>query len=136
MNRYEIIKMLQESVREDRVKKITGPEDVFALCSSMIYKKQEHFVIITLDGGNQVIKKRTVFIGTLDAALVHPREVFAVAIKDRAAAIIAVHNHPSGRLDPSKDDHTLTDRLRDAGDIMAIKLLDSIIVSRNGYVRI
>lgn len=136
MNRYEIIKMLQESVRENQVKKISGPEDVFALCSSIACKKQEHFVVITLDGGHQVIRKRTVFIGTLNATYVHPREVFAAAIKDRAAAIIVVHNHPSGRLVPSEEDRKLTTRLKEAGEILGIGLLDSIIVSRNGFERV
>lgn len=97
-------------------------------------KKQEYFVCLTLDGANRLIDKRTISIGTLTASLVHPREVFADAITDRAASIIIAHNHPSGTLKPSKEDEIITKRLQETGDLIGIKLLDHIIITKNGYL--
>jgi len=81
-----------------------------------------------------VIEKRTITVGLLNHSLVHPREVFADAITDRAAAIICVHNHPSGSLEPSQQDLAITKQLKDAGEILGIRLLDHVIVSRTGYI--
>lgn len=100
------------------------------------HKKQEHFVCLTLDGANRLIARRTITIGTLTASLVHPREVFADAIADRAAAIIVAHNHPSGRAVPSAEDLRVTTRLRQTGDMVGIKLLDHLIVTASGHVSI
>ena len=86
---------------------ITHSRDVAALCSDMIDLKQEHFVVITLNGNNTVISRRTVFISTLNRSMVHPREVFADAITDRAASIVVVHNHPSGNKLPSPRGRTM-----------------------------
>ena len=119
--------LIQEGVR------IRTDKDVFHLVSEMADKKQEYFLTLTIDGANNLIQKRTVFIGTLNQSLVHPREIFADALADRAAGIILVHNHPSGESTPSKEDFDVTDRLRKAGKIMGIEIMDHIIVSRNGY---
>lgn len=96
-------------------------------------KKQEYFVCLTLDGANRLIAKRTISIGTLTASLVHPREVFADAITDRAASIIIAHNHPSGNTKPSKADIEMTKRLKDAGELLGIKLLDHIIITKKEF---
>lgn len=96
-------------------------------------KKQEYFVCLTLDGANRLITKRTITIGTLTSSLVHPREVFAEAITDRAASIIVAHNHPSGSLDPSRADLEITERLNNAATILGIKLNDHIIVTETSH---
>ena len=96
-------------------------------------KKQECFVVLTLDGANRLIDNAIVFQGTLDQSLVHPREIFAKAIEDRAAKIIVAHNHPSGSLEPSRDDEAVTEKLEEAGRLMGIEVLDHLIVARGGY---
>ncbi|MCL2085579.1 DNA repair protein RadC [Candidatus Saccharibacteria bacterium] len=112
---------------------VDSPEKILALVADIRDKKQEYFVAITLDGANRVIKKRVITIGTLTASLVHPREVFADAITDRAASIIVVHNHPSGSVEPSAADREVTARLREAGQLLGIALANHIVVSKNGY---
>ena len=112
---------------------ITMPEQAIPLLEDIRYKQQEHFVVITLDGANRVIQKRIVTIGTINASLVHPREVFAEAITDRAASIVVAHNHPGGSLRPSQPDIDVTDRLRAAGTLLGIQLFDHIIITRDGF---
>ena len=99
-------------------------------------KKQEHFAIITLDGARRLINNHIVTIGTLTSSLVHPREVFALAIEDRAASIIIAHNHPSGNLDISGQDKKVTDIIKKAGEIMNIPLDDHLIVTENEFVSV
>jgi DNA repair protein RadC len=93
---------------------------------------QEEFHIVTLTTKHRVIRTHQVSVGVLSASLVHPREVFRPAIRDSAAAIIAVHNHPSGEPKPSKEDYAVTERLERAGETIGIDLLDHIVVARNG----
>jgi DNA repair protein RadC len=99
-------------------------------------KKQEYFVCLTLDGANRLIAKRTITIGTLTASLVHPREVFADALTDRAASIIVAHNHPSGNSKASKADIEITKRLKNSADLLGIKLLDHVIVTKRSFSRV
>ena len=113
--------------------KIKNTEDVVNLARELKTKKQEYFLSLTLDGASNLIQKRTVFIGTLNHSVVHPREVFADAISDRAAGIIFVHNHPSADISPSKEDIAITRRLIETGKIVGIEVIDHIIVSRNGH---
>lgn len=96
-------------------------------------KKQEYFICLTLDGANRLIAKRIITIGTLTSSLVHPREVFADAITDRAASIIVAHNHPSGNTEPSQADRALTARLEQVAELMGIKLIDHIIVTNDSF---
>ncbi len=96
-------------------------------------RSQEHFLSITLDGASRVIQTHTVFIGTLNQSLVHPREVFADAIADRAAGIIIAHNHPSGTLEPSRSDLQITQRLKEVAKLVGIELLDHVILTKEGY---
>ena len=112
---------------------IDSPEKAVELLSDIRDKKQEYFVCLTLDGANRLIAKRVVTIGTLTASLVHPREVFADAIADRAASIIVAHNHPSGSLRPSEADVAVTRRLQEAGELLGIILGDHLIVTAQGY---
>ena len=110
--------------------RINNEHDVFPLIEELRDKKQEYFLTLTLDGGHNLIEKRIVFIGTLNKSLIHPREVFADAITDRAAAIIFVHNHPSTDVVPSTEDILVTDRLLDVAKLVGIDVLDHIIVTK------
>jgi len=113
--------------------KITCAKDVLPLLADIAAKQQEYFLCISLNGANEVIEKRVVTIGLLDKSPVHPREVFADVIADRAAAVIFAHNHPSGEVQPSEADLRLQDQLTDAGKILGIRVLDHVIVSRKEY---
>ena len=115
---------------------IDSPEKAVEQLSDIRDKRQEYFVCLTLDGANRLIAKRIVTIGTLTASLVHPREVFADAIADRAASIIVAHNHPSGTLTASSADSEVTQRLEEAGVVLGIKLVDHLIVSSSGHLSI
>ncbi len=112
---------------------IDSPEKAVEQLSDIRDKKQEHFVVLSLDGANRLIAKRTITIGTLNSSLVHPREVFADAITDRAASIIVAHNHPSGNTKPSMADIKITERLSRAGNLLGVNLIDHIIVTKSDY---
>ena len=111
----------------------TQTHDVLTLIQHMADRKQEHFLCISLNGAYEVIAVRTVSVGLVNKTQVHPREVFADPITDRATAIIVAHNHPTGNLTPSKDDIVITRQLKSAGETLGIKLLDHIIFSHKGY---
>ncbi len=96
--------------------------------------KREQFQVVLLDQKNKIIKDVMVSQGSLTASVVHPREVFNLAIRDSAAAIICVHNHPSGDPQPSREDRALTTRLGEAGRLLGIQVLDHIIVGRDTYM--
>lgn len=113
--------------------KITCAQDVLPLLADIAVKQQEHFVCISLNGANEVIEKRVVTIGLLDRSPIHPREVFADVIADRAAAVIFAHNHPSGELQPSESDLHMHEQLTDAGKILGLRILDHVITTRKGY---
>lgn len=107
--------------------------DTIALLQNITELKQEHFVCITLDDTHSVISKRTVFIGTLNSVSVHPREIFATALEDHAAAIIVAHNHPSNNITPSLGDKVATERLVEAGEMLGIPVYDHLIVTRDNF---
>lgn len=113
--------------------KIICAKDILPLVSDIAGKQQEHFVCISLNGANEVIERRIVTIGLLNKSPVHPREVFADVIADRAAGVIFVHNHPSGELLPSESDLNIHRQLTEAGKILGIQVLDQVIVTRKGY---
>ena len=115
---------------------IDSPDKAADQLSDIRDKKQEYFVCLTLDGANRLISKRIITIGTLTSSLVHPREVFAEAISDRAASIIVAHNHPSGNLQSSDADRQVTERLKEAGVLLGINLVDHIIVTSKDFVSI
>jgi DNA repair protein RadC len=112
---------------------IGSAHDVLPLLSDIVNKKQEYFMCISLNGANEVIEKRIVTIGLVNSSQIHPREVFADVIADRAAAVIFAHNHPSGDLKPSSADAQAHKQLTEAGNILGIRVLDHIIVSKKGY---
>jgi len=113
--------------------KVTKPEDVLPLVNHLRDKRQEHFICITLNGAGEVLGNRVITVGLLNHSLVHPREVFADAIVDRAASVICVHNHPSGSLEPSPQDIAITTQLKEAGQLVGIQLVDHIIVTKTGH---
>ena len=112
---------------------IDSPEKAVEQLADIRDKKQEYFVCLTLDGANRLIAKRIITIGTLTSSLVHPREVFADAITDRAASIIVAHNHPSGSTEISEDDRVVTVRLEEAGTMLGISVKYHLIVTKKNY---
>lgn len=112
---------------------ILSPKDVWEDLKDLRDNKKEHFVVFLLDARNQEIKREIISIGSLNANLVHPREVFEPAVKNLAAQIIIAHNHPSGNTEPSKEDLEITQKLIESGKILGIEIIDHIIVSQNKY---
>lgn len=118
---------------KEKEKRIRSPKDVFTLLKDIAKRRQENFIVISLDSSMKIIQKRTVFIGTLNTTFVHPREVFADPIVDRACGIIVAHNHPSSNVEPSSEDDVVTSRLVDAGKILGIEVYDHVILSKDSY---
>ncbi len=112
---------------------IKSSEDAYSCLLSFSKKEKEHFIALMLNSRKRLIRKKIVFIGTLDSALIHPREIFKEAISNSAAAIVIAHNHPSGSASPSTEDIEITKQLYSASKIIGIELLDHIIISSNGF---
>ena len=118
-----------ENFREDAKPKINSPEDVYRMLYPQLREeKREFFICLYLDTKNQVISKETISIGSLNANIVHPREVFKAALLASAAHMIVVHNHPSGDPTPSREDIEITKKLVETGSIMGIDVLDHVII--------
>jgi DNA repair protein RadC len=113
--------------------KIETPAELLPHVRHYADRKQEHFLCASINGANEILNIRVVSIGLIDRSPVHPREVFADALADRAAAIIVAHNHPSGGVEPSHSDISITVQLKAAGEILGIELLDHIIFNRTEY---
>jgi DNA repair protein RadC len=113
--------------------KIETPADLLPHVRHYADRRQEHFLCATINGANEILNIRVVSIGLIDRSPVHPREVFADALSDRASAIIVAHNHPSGGLEPSSTDVEVTGQLKEAGSVVGVALLDHIIFNRKGY---
>lgn len=129
---FELAKRALE-VNDTNLPVINGAKDAVAQLSDMRELKKEHFVVLYLNAKNQLVHKETISMGTLNANLVHPREVFEPALKYSAAQIIAAHNHPSGDPKPSEDDRDVTKRLTEAGKLMGIDVMDHVIITKNRY---
>lgn len=124
--RYEEKKVL------DRVR---SPDDVVKLLpEGFVNLGREAFLTVLLNTRNEILGTFMVSLGTLNASLVHPREVFLQAIRKRAASVILIHNHPSGDSEPSREDLMLTKRLVSAGDILGIDILDHVIVAKGSCI--
>jgi len=135
-HRYRGSKIREERSRYQRIIEnpiITTASRAYEHLHEYHHLDREHFIAITLDGSSRVINTHIISIGTLNQSLVHPREVFYPAIKDKAAAIIIAHNHPSGQLSPSQADNRVTTRLKEAGNLIGIEVLDHIILTPDGY---
>lgn len=113
--------------------KIETPADILPLIRHYADRKQEHFISTSINGANEVMNIRVVSIGLVDRTSVHPREVFAGALTDRASGVIVAHNHPAGSLVPSAWDIEITKQLKEAGDVVGVTLMDHIIFNRTGY---
>lgn len=130
---FEIGRRLSNQTPPYKSKELTNPQKVYRLIKGKLkdYHK-EHFYLIALNSRNYSIAE--VSVGSLNASIVHPREVFAEAIKSRAASVIFVHNHPSGDTEPSEDDLLLTKKLVESGKILGIEVLDHIVVGKDGFL--
>ena len=129
---FEIGRRLSTQAPSYKSKELTDPQKVYQLIKSKLkdYHK-EHFYIIALNSRNYSIAE--VSVGSLNASIVHPREVFAEAIKNKAASVIIAHNHPSGNTEPSEDDLVITKRLVEAGKILGIEVIDHVIITKEKY---
>lgn len=117
-----------------RKTKVTSPNDVVAFFSAELSSERvEKFIAVFLNTKNEVITWEVISIGSLNASIVHPREVFNRAIKRSAASILAVHNHPSGHVEPSREDINITKRLSEVGQIVGIPMVDHIIIGKDKY---
>lgn len=134
LSAIELGKRLNGYVASDVYPKISSPGDAASyMMSVMRHETHEKFVVMLLNTKNKLIAVRQISEGSLTSAVVHPRECFAPAIVAHAAAIIAVHNHPSGDPAPSREDRELTDALNNAGSIMGIPLTDHIVIGDGRY---
>ena len=130
---FELARRVQTFSDEKRFT-ISSPKDVLALIGAeLMHLQQEQCVGIYLDTRHHLLKKEIVFIGTLNASLIHPREILRIGISEGAAAFILVHNHPSGDPIPSEEDVSITNQLREAGEVVGIEFLDHVIVGRGRY---
>lgn len=129
------LKLVKEStiLYKDRI--VRSPEDGYKLLKLFLEDKdREYFIVVSLNCKNQPVSINICHIGSLNASIVHPREVMKSAILSNAASIIVGHNHPSGKVDPSREDIEVTKRLVEAGKIIGIELLDHIIIGENSFV--
>lgn len=131
---FELGRRLQQTMQYERPT-IRFPRDVASLLmAEMSQLTQEHFVCLFLNTKNHVTGKKTIFVGSLDASIVHPREVYKEAIRTSSASVICVHNHPSGDPTPSREDIAVTKTLQQAGDLIGISLLDHVIIGDGRFV--
>lgn len=129
---FELTKRALE-VEDNNLPIISSAKDAVAQLQELRTAKKEHFVVLYLNARNQLIAKENISVGTLNASLVHPREIFEPAIKYLAAQIIVAHNHPSGDIEPSNGDMEVTMRLREAGKLLGVELMDHIIVTVKNF---
>ncbi len=117
-----------------RLTAIRGPEDVVAVCKGLRRAQREVFAVLLLNARHELMRRVTVSVGSLNASIVHPREVFLPAILASAASIILVHNHPSSDPEPSEEDLSITKRLVQVGELLGISVVDHVIVAKRGTV--
>ncbi len=121
-------------LKDKQVQLLLSPREVWQQLSDIRASKKEHFVVFFLDTQSQLVKREIITIGTLNSSLIHPREIFEPAIKHLASHIIIAHNHPSGSLEPSPEDISVTKRLADIGRLLDMEVMDHVIVTLKGYV--
>lgn len=132
---FELTKRALE-VEDNNLPTITSAKEAVAQLQELRTAKKEHFVALYLNARNQLVHKETISMGTLDASLVHPREVFKPAIDCLAASVIIAHNHPGGETEPSNDDIEITKKISHAGKIIGIEVIDHIIITNNSWKNI
>jgi DNA repair protein RadC len=132
---FYVAELTRRSYRGKQPRPVRGPDDVVALVGRKLRDEtREHFVALLLNARHECIAVETVSIGSLNASIVHPREVFRPAVTAAAASIVVAHNHPSGDPEPSEEDVAITRRLAEAGELLGIGLLDHIVVAKRGAV--
>jgi DNA repair protein RadC len=114
-------------------RRVSGPGDIYRIVRHYADRPQERFICLSMNGAHEVLAVRIVTIGLVNRTIVHPREVFADPLMDRASAIIVAHNHPSGIVDPSAEDDEVTSRLKAAADVLGLRFLDHVIFSDTLY---
>ncbi len=130
-----VCELTKRRYRGKAPKAIRGPDDVVAVVGRKLRKEsREHFLVLLLNARHEVLGKETVSVGSLNASIVHPREVFKPAITGSAAAVVLVHNHPSGDPEPSEEDVSITKRLVQVGELLGIGVLDHVIIASRGVV--
>jgi DNA repair protein RadC len=132
-SQVSMTKMMFIGERKGKPIEIHSPIDSYEALKKFYSKRQEHFLVLTLNGANTVIAVRVVTIGLVNRTVIHPRELYRPAIIDNAVAVILAHNHPSGKTDPSIEDLAITERLVQAGELLGIRVLDHIIFSKSSY---
>jgi DNA repair protein RadC len=132
MSVFELAKRMNAPIIKDELI-IRSPEDVKDVLQDLKYLDREHFVTIYLNAKNHMIGRETISVGSLDASIAHPREIFKGAIRRGAANVIFAHNHPSGIPDPSPEDIMITQRLAEVGIIVGIEVMDHIIIGGDKY---
>lgn len=131
---FEISRRIQSQVRWLYDVKITSPKDVADIYIPILRDElKENFYILCLSSSNKIMRAEKISMGSLNASLVHPREIFKVAIENSSASIICIHNHPSGNPEPSNEDIAITKKLVEAGKLLDIPLFDHIIIAGNNY---
>lgn len=111
----------------------SSASQVYELFKDLRQESKEHFMALHLDGKNRILCYEVVSVGSLNQSVVHPREVFKSALVSSAAALILIHNHPSGDPSPSQEDLKITQRLKDCGELLGIKILDHLVVGDGSY---
>ena len=130
-----VCELTKRKYRGKKPREIRGPDDVVAFVGPKLRKEQrEHFLVLLLNARHEVMARETVSVGSLNASIVHPREVFLPAILQSAASVVLVHNHPSGDPEPSEEDLSITRRLVQVGELVGIDVLDHVIVAERGVV--
>ncbi|MGC8611151.1 MAG: RadC family protein [Athalassotoga sp.] len=124
-------RMWKESLREKKFLK--SAEDVYDFCKDMVLATVEQVRVIALDSQLGIIAVKDLTVGTANASLIHPREIFGMAIRYPSSGVIVIHNHPSGNPAPSKEDDEATHRIKEAGEVIGIKLIDHVIVASQGF---
>lgn len=131
---FELVERMHSGSVDDKIQ-INNPKDAADfMMGKMEHLTQEKFIALFLNSKNIIIKQKIIFMGTLNSAIVHPREIYSEAVKCASNAIIVLHNHPSGDTTPSLEDIKTTDRLRECGDILGIQLLDHVIIGDHTYL--
>lgn len=131
---FEIARRILSQQKYLSNKKITSPQEIAEeLIPLLRDENKEQFIVVCLNKSNKIIRKEIISIGSLDSSIVHPREIFKVAVENNAASIILVHNHPSGNPEPSNEDISITKKLVESGKIMNIPVFDHIIIAGNTY---
>jgi DNA repair protein RadC len=130
-----VCELTKRRYRGKKLPEVRGPDDVVRLMGGKLRSEQrEHFIVLLLNARHEVTGRETVSVGSLNASIVHPREVFRPAVLASAAAVLLIHNHPSGDPEPSEEDLAITKRLVQAGEILGVSVLDHVILASRGVV--